>query len=81
MTSGVVVAHKVGVLLGRWAGYRGESGFTLLYTAVAFWLIGVYSVNGQKQKYVYPICLCIHSTTPQCMALSLNRPSHFKLPK
>lgn len=63
-TNVVVVADEIGVLLGRWEGYRGESGYSLQYSSTAFWLIGEYTVNNQKKRWEYRIHLHIPSTTP-----------------
>lgn len=47
--SGVVGADEIGELLGRWVGYQGGRGNSLLYIPMALWLIGGYTVNSQKR--------------------------------
>lgn len=46
--TGVVVVDEVSVILGRWVGYQGQSGYTLLYVPLTFWLTGGFTVNSQK---------------------------------
>lgn len=52
-SSGVVEADEVGGLLGRWVGYLGGGGYTVLYSAMAFSLIDWYTVNGPKKRWLY----------------------------
>lgn len=41
---GVGVVDKVGLLLGRWVGCQGGSGYTFLYIPMAIWLIVGYTL-------------------------------------
>lgn len=53
MHSVVVVADEVGVQLGRWMCYREGSEYNLLDIPTAFWLIGEYNVNSQKNNKIF----------------------------